>query len=308
MSAEAAGHHGSKTAIVAAAAANLGIAIAKAVGWMLTGSAAMLAEAVHSVADTTNQGLLLLGMKRAKQAPTKDHPYGYGREQYIWAAVVSLLLFSVGGLFALYEGFHKLGEEAGEDGGFIVAIVILSVAVVLEAGSLLTAIRESRPLLAGRGWWRFVNDSKSPELPVVLFEDTGAMLGLLLALVGVVMTHVSGNPAWDGAASMAIGVVLCVIAAILVVRVKKLLVGETASDADLAAIKKAAEATTGVRFVGAVRAIHLSGFELLVDVKVRFDPSLTADGVAEVTDEVERNVRAAVPSARLLFVESWREH
>lgn len=303
----AGGHEGSKTAIVAAAAANLGVAVAKAVGFALTGSAAMLAEAVHSVADTTNQGLLLLGMRRSKRPPTADHPYGYGREQYIWAAVVSLLLFSVGGLFAIYEGVHKLGEAPGEEGGFLVAIVILVVAVALEAASLTTAVREALPLRRGRSWAAFFRDAKSPELPVVLLEDTGAMIGLLLALGGVVMAHETGSPKWDGAASIAIGAMLCVIALVLILRVKQLLVGESASETDLAAMVAAAEETTGVRFVGAVRAVHLSGDELLVDLKVRFEPSLTADGVAEVTDEVERRVRAAVPSARLLFVESWRE-
>ena len=309
MSDHAAGHgsggHGSTKAILAAMVANLGIAVAKFVGFLLTSSAAMLAESVHSVADTTNQVLLLVGGKKARKPADATHPYGYGREQYVWAGLVSLLLFGMGGVFALYEGIHKVASPSHEEGGFVVAIVILVAAIGLESWSLLTAVRETRPQLAGRTWRQFIETSKNPELPTVLLEDSGAVIGLLLALGGVVLAHVTGDTRWDGIGSIAIGALLCVIAIVLAREVKHLLVGETISTTDIAAISDAAASVPGVDFVGLVRGEHLSGEQMLVDVKVKFADHLMARDVAALTDDIERAIRAVVPTAGLLFVESW---
>ncbi|MFZ9627846.1 MAG: cation diffusion facilitator family transporter [Ilumatobacteraceae bacterium] len=299
------GSHGSTKAILAAMVANLGIALAKFVGFLLTSSAAMLAESVHSVADTTNQVLLLIGGKKARKPADAEHPYGYGREQYVWAGLVSLLLFGMGGVFALYEGIHKVTQPSHEEGGFTAAIVILVAAVGLESWSLLTAVREARPMLDGRTWRQFIAGAKNPELPTVLLEDTGAVIGLLLALGGVVTAHVTGDTRWDGAGSIAIGALLCVIAAVLATEVKHLLVGETISDADMDAISAAAATVPGVDYVGLVRGVHLSGEQVLVDVKVKFADHLTARDVASLTDDIERAIRDVVPTAGMLFVESW---
>lgn len=299
------GGHGSTKAVLAAMVANLGIALAKFVGFLFTSSAAMLAEAVHSVADTTNQVLLLIGGKKARKPADAQHPYGYGREQYVWAGLVSLLLFGMGGVFALYEGIHKVTHPSHEEGGFMVAIVILVAAIALESWSLRTAVGEARPALAGRTWRQYIASAKNPELPTVLLEDTGAVIGLVLALAGVVIAHVTGDSRWDGAGSIAIGALLCVIAMVLAREVKQLLVGETITDADIAAISAAAASVKGVDYVGLVRGVHLSGEQVLVDVKVKFADHLTAREVAALTDDIEIAIRGVVPTAGMLFVESW---
>ncbi|MGH4025379.1 MAG: cation diffusion facilitator family transporter, partial [Pseudonocardiaceae bacterium] len=195
---------GGTKAIVAALLANAGIAIAKFIGYLVTGSSSMLAEAVHSVADTSNQGLLLLGQKRARREATEEHPFGYGRDRYFYSFVVALLLFSLGSVFALYEGFHKL-ESHEPLTSPIVAIVILAVAIVLETLSFRTAIRESRPLKGSGTWWQFIRQAKTPELPVVLLEDAGALFGLMLALGGVGLATVTGDPVWDAIGTLCIG-------------------------------------------------------------------------------------------------------
>ena len=221
-------HEGSKKAILAAFLANLGIAIAKFIGFLITGASSMLAESIHSLADTTNQGLLVLGGKQAARPATPEHPFGYGRDRYFWAFVVAMVLFLVGGLFAIYEGIQKLRDphEITSPG---VAFAILGVAVVLELFSLRTAVREARPFRGSRSWVAYIRRSKSPELPVVLLEDLGALLGLLFALTGLTLTEVTGDAAWDGAATLFIGLLLVAIAAILVVEMKSLLIGESAT-------------------------------------------------------------------------------
>ena len=219
---------GGTKAIIAALLANAGIALAKFVGYLVTGSSSMLAEAVHSVADTSNQGLLLLGGKRAQRAATAEHPFGYGRDRYFYSFVVALLLFSLGSVFALYEGIHKLESEEPLTSP-LVAVIILVVAIGLEGFSFRTAIAESRPLKGRLSWWGFIRQSKSPELPVVLLEDFGALIGLVLALLGVGLTVLTGNPVFDALGTIAIGVLLGVIAVILIVEMKSLLIGEGAS-------------------------------------------------------------------------------
>jgi cation diffusion facilitator family transporter len=194
---------GSTRATVAALAANVGIALAKFVGYLVTGSSAMLAEAMHSVADTSNQGLLLLGQREARKEPDPLHPFGYGRSRYFYSFVVALVLFSVGSVFALYEGYRKITHPERLSAP-LVAVTILVIAVVLEAFSFRTAMVESRPLRGSGGWWRFIRNSRNPELPVVLLEDTGALIGLVFALAGVGLTVLTGNSVWDGIATVGI--------------------------------------------------------------------------------------------------------
>ena len=221
---------GSRTAIIAAFFANLGIAVAKFVGFFFTGAASMLAEAVHSVADTSNQGLLLLGERKARRRPTPEHPFGFGTERYFWAFVVALVIFTLGSLFALFEGEEKLrNPHELESAGWAVAILLL--AIVFESFSLRTAVRESRHVKGDESWWAFIRRAKVPELPVVLLEDTGALIGLTFALLGVGLAEITGNARFDAAGSIAIGVLLGVIAMILVVEMKSLLIGEAASPA-----------------------------------------------------------------------------
>ena len=293
---------GSKKAIVAAFFANLGIAVAKFVGFFFTGAASMLAEAVHSVADSTNQGLLLLGGSRAKRPATPEHPFGYGRERYFWAFVVALVIFSLGSLFALFEGEEKLRHPHElESAGW--AVAILAVAIVFEGLSLRTAVRESRPAKGDRSWWTFIRRSKSPELPVVLLEDTGALLGLMFALVGVGLAELTGNPRFDAAGSIAIGVLLGAIAIVLVVEMKSLLIGESASPAVVARICGALTSDTRIERVVHMRTEHIGPDELLVAVKILVDGDRSLGEVADLIDEAEARVRAAVPVAKVIYVE-----
>ena len=293
---------GSRTAIIAAFFANLGIALAKFVGFFFTGAASMLAEAVHSVADTSNQGLLLLGERKARRRPTPEHPFGFGTERYFWAFVVALVIFTLGSLFALFEGEEKLrNPHKLESAGWAVAILLL--AIVFESFSLRTAVRESRHVKGDESWWSFIRRAKVPELPVVLLEDTGALVGLAFALLGVGLAEVTGNARFDAAGSIAIGVLLGVIAMILVVEMKSLLIGEAASPAVTAAIVRAIESAPHVRRMIHMRTQHLGPDELLVAAKLEFDVDLTMPELAEVIDEVEAAIRAAVPAARVIYLE-----
>jgi cation diffusion facilitator family transporter len=294
---------GSRKAILAAFFANLGIAIAKFVGFLITRSAGLLAEAGHSLADTGNQALLLLGSSRAKKAPTADHPFGYGRERYFWAFVVALVLFSMGGLFALYEGIQKLihPHEAESLG---VAIGILVLAICLEGFSLRTAVKETGHIKPkGMSYWKFIRTAKQPELPVVLLEDVGAMVGLVLALAGVVMARVTHNARWDAAGSISIGVLLVVIAAVLAIEMKGLLIGEAASTATDEQIRASLGAAPHVTKLIHLRTEHLGPDELLVTAKLEFDRGLSVAGLAEAIDGAEAALRARVPIARLVYIE-----
>ena len=298
--------HGSRKAILAALFANLGIAVAKLVGFFITRSAGMLAEAIHSLADTGNQALLLLGGSRARKEATPAHPFGYGRERYFWSFAVSLVLFSVGGLFALTEGIDKLKHPHKVDSVWI-AVGILVFAIGLETYSLRTAITEANHVRdAGVGWWKFIRTSKHPELPVVLLEDAGAELGLFAALGGIVMAEATGDPRWDAAGSVVIGVLLIVIALLLMVEMKGLLIGESASQADQDAIAAALSAGPGVREVVHLRTQHIGPEEILVAAKVEFDAELTFAQLSESIDVTEALVRAATPAARMIYIEPGR--
>ncbi len=294
---------GSRKAILAACAANVGISISKFVGFAITGSASMLAEAVHSLADSGNQGLLLLGGKRSNQRATKQHPFGYGRERYFWAFAVALVLFSMGGLFALYEGIEKF-RHPHEIEGIWIAIGILCFGLLLESFSLKTAIKESRHVKnPDISWWKFIRTSKQPELPVVLLEDIAAQTGLLLALGGVLIAHWTNDGRWDAVGSISIGVLLIVIAVVLMIEMKGLLIGESASGEDVAAIVRAIDATDAVKQIIHMRTQHLGPDEILVTAKVDFDATLTTAQLAAAIDSTEANIRAAVPAARIIYIE-----
>ncbi|WP_018682343.1 cation diffusion facilitator family transporter [Actinokineospora enzanensis] len=292
---------GSTRAILAALAANAGIAAAKFVGFLITGSSSMLAESVHSLADTSNQGLLLLGQKTSQRRATSDHPFGYGRDRYFYSFVVALMLFTLGSVFALYEGIHKVGHPEPLESPWI-AIGILIVAVGLEGYSFFTAIQESRKIKGDVSWWGFIRQSRSPELPVVLLEDAGALLGLVLALLGVSLTVATGDPVWDGVGTLCIGVLLGVIAIILIIEMKSLLIGEGATPAELAKIED--ELATGkVERIIHLRTQYLGPEELLVAAKIALRAGLPMEDVAQAIDDAEARVRAAVPAARLIYLE-----
>jgi len=287
---------------VTAMLANLGIAITKFIAAGLTASSSMLAEAVHSLADTSNQLLLLLGGKRARRAATPEHPFGYGRERYVYGFVVSIVLFTLGGLFALYEAWHKWSDPEPIETWQWVPIVVLLVAMVMEGYALRTAVKESNRIRGGRSWVGFVRNAKAPELPVILLEDMGALLGLAFALVGVSLTLVTGDGRWDAAGTAMIGALLVVIAAVLAVEMKSLLVGEGAAREHVRAIETALPGD-GIESVIHLRTMHLGPDELLVAAKVAVPPAASADEIAEAIDAAERRVRAAVPIARIIYLE-----
>lgn len=293
---------GSKRAVIAALLANLGIAVAKFAGFLVTGASALLAESIHSVADTGNQILLLFGGHRSNRAPDEEHQFGYARERYFWSFVVSIVLFMLGGLFAVYEGVEKIRHPHEiESPGW--AIGILLVAAALEGLSFRTAVREARPLRRGASWPRFIRRTKSPELPVVLLEDFGALVGLLFALVAIGLSIVTGNNRWDGLGTLFIGLLLVVIAVVLAVEMKGLLIGEAADPEVQSTIRTAIESSDEVQRLLHLRTEHLGPDELLVAAKVEFDDRLTMRDLADAIDRVEANVRAAVPEARRLFIE-----
>ena len=293
--------HGTK-AVVAALLANTGIAIAKFVGFGLTGSGAMLAEAIHSVADAGNQALLLLGGSRAKRRATPEHPFGYGRERYFWSFVVALVLFSLGGAFAIFEGVEKI-RHPHELESVEIALAILGVAILLEAWSFRTAIKEARPLKGDATWWQFIRRSKNPELPVVLLEDLGAQVGLVIAFVAVLIAHLTEDPVWDGYGTLCIGLLLTVIAVFLAIEMKSLLIGEAAAPTIEGRIKDAIESDPSVTRLIHLRTQHLGPEELLVGAKVQLADTPTAADVAAAINRVEQAVRAAVPEAGVMYVE-----
>ncbi len=300
---------GGTKAIVAALLANVGIAITKFIAWALSGSSSMLAEAIHSVADSGNQVLLLFGGRRAQRAATPLHPFGYGRERYIYAFIVSIVLFSVGGLFAIYEAVHKYEEaiDSPTKGAITswqwLPVTVLIVAIVLESFSFRTAIIESNAVRGNASWKQFVRRAKAPELPVILLEDLGALVGLIFALFGVSMTLITGNGLWDAAGTMMIGLLLVVIAVILALETKSLLLGESATDEDVKAIAAAIVDGPEVERVIHMRTLHLGPEELLVAAKIAVRHDESADEVAKGIDAAEARIRAAVPIARVIYLE-----
>jgi cation diffusion facilitator family transporter len=267
------------------------------------GSSSMLAEAIHSVADSGNQVLLLVGGKRSQRKATPEHPFGYGRERYIYAFIVSIVLFSVGGLFALYEAYHKIQHPEGIHSWQWVPVTVLVVAIGLESYSFRTAIRESNHTRGRTTWVNFVRRAKAPELPVVLLEDSGALVGLVFALFGVVMTLITGNGVWDGVGTAAIGILLVVIAVILAIETKSLLIGEGANPEDTRKIEQAILAGDGIERIIHMKTLHLGPEELLVAVKIAVPRTERAEDVARHIDETEARIREAIPIARVIYIE-----
>ncbi|MEV0295145.1 cation diffusion facilitator family transporter [Nocardia sp. NPDC050710] len=293
---------GGKKAILAALSANAGIAVAKFVGAAITGSASMLAEAVHSVADTSNQGLLLLGQKRAEQEADELHPFGYGRNRYFYSFVVALVLFTLGSIYAIYEGIHKI-QHPEELSSPIVAIVILLIAIGLESYSFMTAVKESTPLKGNSSWWRFIRTSRSPELPVVLLEDTGALVGLILAFAGVGLTMLTDDPVWDGVGTLAIGLLLGVIAVILIIEMQSLLIGEGATPEEDRLIRSNLVDGNKIDRVIHLKTQYMGPEEILVAAKIAIVPGLEIADIADAIDAAEARVRDAVPAARVIYLE-----
>jgi cation diffusion facilitator family transporter len=294
---------GGTRAIIAALTANLGIAATKFIAFLLTRSSSMLAESIHSVADSGNQLLLLIGGKRAARAADEEHPFGYGRQRYVYAFLVSIVLFTVGGMFAIYEGVHKWQHpEPIEGRWWWVPIVVLLVAIGLESYSFRTAMVESNRTRGKRSWVEYVRTAKSPELPVVLLEDTAALLGLVFALFGVGLTLVTGEGRWDAVGTLLIGVLLVVVALVLGVEMNSLIIGESANRD---AVERIRAALVGGAVEGVIhmRTLHLGPEELLVAAKIAVRGSESAAEVAAAIDEAERRVRAVEPIARVIYLE-----
>jgi len=293
----------SKRAIIAAFLANIGIAIMKFVAFLLTSSSSMLSESIHSLADTGNQGLLLLGRRRSDRPPDERHPFGYGPVRYFYAFIVAFVLFTLGGIFSIFEGVEKLRDPHEVDAlGWAVAVLLG--AIVLESFSLRTAMHEANEIRPpGESWWGFIRRTKSPELPVVLLEDTAALIGLAIALVGVTLAGLTDDARWDGLGSLAIGIVLVVVAIVLVIEMGSLLVGESARPEDVARIGAVIDDFPLVRRCIHLRTEHLGPDELLVALKVEFDHNLSVEQLAHAIDDLEAAIRAAEPRARLIFVE-----
>ncbi len=297
-----AGPNESTGAILAAFLANAGIAVAKFVGFLITGSSSLLAESIHSVADSGNQGLLFLGGRRAQRPPSPLHPFGYGRSRYFYAFVVAVVLFTVGGLFAIYEGWHKVSDPHDVTSP-VVAFAILGVAIGLETYALRTAMKNSRAAKGRKGWVEFIRTSRSPELPVLLLEDSAALIGLVFATAGIALALLTGNPVWDGVGTLAIGVLLVLVAIVLALEMHSLLSGVAAAAPTLAKIESALTGGPEVRRLIHILTQHLGPEELLVAAKLEFDPSLGVPELVAAIDAAERRVRTAVPIATLLYVE-----
>ncbi len=301
---------GGTKAVMAALLANTGIAVMKFLAFLLTGASSMLAEGIHSVADSGNQLLLLLGAKRADRAATEEHPFGFGRERYIYSFLVAIVLFSVGGLFALYEAYHKFHEvhqglpnDLLDGRWWWVAVVVLLGAIVMEGLSFRTATRESNKTRGSVSWVQFVRRAKSPELPVILLEDFAALIGLVLALLGVGLSKLTDNGYFDVAGTAAIGVLLVGVAVVLGIETKSLLLGEAASPDAQRRLRESLMRTDGVERVIHMKTMHLGPEELLVAVKIGVPRSADAAGVARSIDAAERAMRAAEPAAQVIYVE-----
>ncbi|MFI6150858.1 cation diffusion facilitator family transporter [Streptomyces sp. NPDC051109] len=293
---------GGTRAIVAALAANLAIAVAKFVAFVFSGSSSMLAESVHSLADSGNQGLLLLGGKKAQREATPEHPFGYGRERYIYAFLVSIVLFTVGGMFAIYEGVEKVRHPHPIEAWYW-PIGVLVFAVIAEGFSFRTAIKESNEIRGNLTWSQFIRRAKAPELPVVLLEDFGALVGLVLALGGVGLALATGDGVWDGIGTLCIGTLLLVIAVTLAAETKSLLLGEAAGTEDVEKIKAALVDGDVVTRVIHMRTLHLGPEELLVAAKIAVEGDDTATQVADAINAAEARIREAVPIARVIYLE-----
>ena len=301
---------GGTKAVVAALTANLAIAIVKFGAWALTGASSMLAEAIHSVADSGNQVLLLVGGKRAKKGVTAEHPFGYGRERYIFGFIVAVVLFSVGGLFALYEAYNKWHEiQLGEADSLLegrwwwVPLVVLGAAIVAESLSFRTAIRESNRTRGRQSWGKFIRSAKAPELPVILLEDFAALIGLIFAFLGIGLALLTDNPLFDVLSTALIGLLLVAVAITLAIETKSLLLGESAGPEAVRNIERALAGTEGVEGVIHMKTMHMGPEEILVAAKIAVSPTERAADVAATIDRAEVAIRAAEPMVTSLYLE-----
>lgn len=293
---------GGTKAVIAALIANLSIAVMKFLAYLLTSSSSMLAESIHSVADSGNQLLLLLGGKAAKRQASPEHPFGYGRERYVYGFIVAVVLFSVGGLFALYEAYHKWHDPHGIHDWQWVPVAVLVGAIIAEGFSFRTAVRETDRVRGSQSHLRFIRTSKAPELPVILLEDFGALVGLVFALFGVSLTLATGDGRWDAIGTAGIGVLLVAIAIVLAIETKSLLLGESATREHVRKIEQAivADGATGIIHL---RTMHLGPEELLVAAKIAVEHGDSGRDIATAIDEAEQRIRAAVPIARVIYLE-----
>ena len=293
---------GSMRAIIAALMANIGIAITKFIAAAFSGSASMFAEGIHSVADSGNQILLIIGGKRARRAATESHPFGYGRSRYIYAFMVSIVLFAIGGMFSIIEGINKLSHPHELEMVWL-PLTVLAVAIVMESFSLRTAVKESNHIRGNQNWVEFVRHAKAPELPVILLEDLAALTGLVLAFGGVGLSVVTGDPIWDAIGTLAIGGLLVLVAIILGLETSSLLVGEGASAGDTARIREALVASAGVQSVIHMKTLYLGPEELMLGAKIAIAENSSGAEIAEIIDLAEVAVREAVPAARVIYLE-----
>lgn len=293
---------GGTKAVVAALSANLGIGVTKFGAFLLTGASSMLAESIHSLADSGNQVLLLVGGRKARKEATEQHPFGYSRYRYYYAFLVAVILFSLGGLFALYEAWHKFQHPEPIEAWHWVPVVVLVAAIVMESLSFRTAVIESNKVRGSVGWLSFIRKSRAPELPVILLEDFGALIGLVFALFGVGMTLITHNGMWDAAGTAMIGVLLVIIAVVLARETREMLLGESATPEDVQAIRGAL-ADAGYPDIIHLRTMHLGPEDVLVTAKVGAQAHESLETLSARTDAAEAAIRAVVPAARLVFIE-----
>jgi cation diffusion facilitator family transporter len=293
---------GSTRAIFAALGANTGIAITKFIAAGISGSASMFAEAIHSVADTGNQILLLLGGKRAKRKATPTHPFGYGRSRYIYAFMVSIVLFSIGGMFSILEGVEKLNHPHELEQAWL-PLTVLGVAILLESFSLYTALKAAKEERGRTSLYKFIRHAKSPELPVVILEDIAALLGLVFAFAGVGLTVLTHDPIWDAIGTLAIGGLLVLVAVVLGIETSSLLVGEGATEKDNSKIAAAIRATKGVHDIIHMKTLYLGPDELMVAAKIAVKATDSAKDVANIIDVAEANIRKEVHAAQVIYLE-----
>jgi cation diffusion facilitator family transporter len=291
--------------VLAALIGNALVAVVKAIAAFASGSSALYAEFAHSLADTTNQGLLLLSIVLARRVADEEHPLGYGRERFFWAFVAAISIFSIGATFSVYEGISKVVSPHGEIESVGLGYAALAFAFVFEAGALYVAVRHFRAAARAerRSLLEYIRRSRDPTSKTALFEDTGAIIGIGMAAAGLALTQTTGNRVWDGVASITIGLLLAAIAIVLAAESRKLLLGRAPEPDETAAIRRAIEGTPGVERVLDLDAVHLGPNEILVAADVEFSDSLDAEGVEDAIDEVERRISQAEPDARRIFIE-----
>jgi cation diffusion facilitator family transporter len=294
---------GSQSVVVKALAANLGIAIAKFVAAFISRSASMLAEAVHSLADSGNQVFLLLGMRRAQRQEDAIHEFGYASERYFWAFIVAVSLFTIGATFSMYEGVHKVLHHGGHMGSRTVAYIVLGVSIGLELFSLNAALSEFRHIKAGRSLRQTIDEARDAVIIVVLFEDVAALVGLLAALGGLLLSQLTGNLIWDGIGSIIVGITLFGVAYFLARKTKELLIGQSVTQTQRARIIEITESSPGIRRLVHMRTMHLGPEEVLVGMKIVVDDETKAKDATQFVDVLEARLRAEIPILKRIYVE-----